>query len=183
MLSLTLSLPSVPYIVSLVNQYKWKANGKRKKQKSVPLLAALKLKRKTQREDRRQSLPKKMSQAEKCAPLHRVPSACWLCSCFVHEFAGGTVELLHVSCSLFSSMSTRKFEDRREKGIEGMSWGSDNKVGSTAPHLWRKTFLDLSRPLVSLFSLPFPLVLRVSVSNYLFLPSLSVVTRSQMKNG
>ena len=40
---------------------------------------------------------------------------------------GYTVELLHVSCSLFSSMSTRKFEGRREKGIEGMSWGNDNE--------------------------------------------------------
>ena len=86
-------------------------------------------------------------------------------------------------CSLFSSMSIRKFEGRREKGIEGMSWGNDNKVGSTAPHLWTKTVLNLSIPLVSLFSLPFPSVLRVSVSYYLFFPSPSAVTRSQMKNG
>ena len=83
--------------------------------------------------------------------------------------------------SLFSPMSTRKFEGRREKGIEGMSWGNDNKVGSTAPHLWTKTVLNLSIPLVSHFSLPFPSVLQVSLSYYLFFPSPSAVTRSQMK--
>ena len=64
-----------------------------------------------------------------------------------------------------------------------MSWGNDNKVGSAAPHLWPKTVLDLSILFFSLFSLPFPLVLRVSVSNYLLFPSPSVVTRSHMKKG
>ena len=45
---------------------------------------------------------------------------------------GGTMQLLHVALLLScpsSSMSHRKFEGRREKGIEGMSWGKDNQGG------------------------------------------------------
>ena len=85
--------------------------------------------------------------------------------------------------SLFSSMSTRKFEGRREKGIEGVSWGNDNKVGSTAAHLWTKTALDLSRTLGLTLLASLSLVRRVSASNYLLFPSPSVVTRSHMKKG
>ena len=45
---------------------------------------------------------------------------------------GGTMQLLHVALLLScpsSSMSHRKFEGRRGKGIEGMSWGKDNQGG------------------------------------------------------
>ena len=85
------------------------------------------------------------------------------------------MQLLHVALLLScpsSSMSHRKFEGRREKGIEGMSWGKIIRVGSSAPHLlancvWSFHALGLT-PLVS-----FSVILRVSISNYLFFFSIS----------
>ena len=70
---------------------------------------------------------------------------------------GGTMQLLHVALLLScpsSSMSHRKFEGRREKGIEGMSWGKDNQGGILLLICWQTVF-GLSMLLVSLLSFPF----------------------------
>ena len=126
--SLTLSLPLCA-LLFLVNHYKWKALESRSRKTSVPLLCCTK----TEKEDTKRRSKTVISQEN-----HKRRSALLSIACLQLVGSvlfcalvrrGYTVELLHVPCSLFSSMSTRKFEGRREKGIEGMSWGKDNKGG------------------------------------------------------